>query len=447
MAAIVLRQLSEGDLSRWFAPALLTAAEDYLVAERLRQPIAAGSRLTARLEGFRGDYEVTADLTGGADFFCSCGQRQPCRHVAALVLAWLRRRSWFTDVDVLVRPLAAAPVDNLLALLSRLAADPEDRLTPLLEAVQGVVTGQGAGTQPWAEPGRWLEPDAAAAAVVALAGRWDEAAGRLKGAAPRKAAGGDTQTAWQELIGVAEQGADLLGHTRDEAGLLTRFVGACLAQFAPLAVTAAVPLAARGLAVRALASIVGSGAVELAKPAAAALAALAAPDTELVGLAEALLLGQVWLQDAEWRGAGQPIPAAALLREGLLLEAAADLLVAVGREAAAVAALEPFPHIWQATLRRVAILRELGRPDEALQAARAGLEHAQGQAALDLHRVSGETLLALGRPAEAVSHLLALCLGRREAADLPALLNAATAAGSRPAVEKQLRAAGISWPG
>ncbi|MHB9146827.1 MAG: hypothetical protein ACYC5Y_16080 [Symbiobacteriia bacterium] len=266
-----------------------------------------------------------------------------------------------------------------------------------------------------------------------MASRWDETSSRLK-AEPQS-------DAWDYLLRLAEEGVGLLGRTRDEAGLLTRFVSACLAQFGPLAESARLALAFRQDAVRLLAQVVGRGVGELARPAAAALASLAGPDRELTDLAEALLLGQAWLQEAERLGGVPAEPAGPLLRERLLLEALADLLAAADRDDEAAVRLGPFPHVWQAVLRRVAILRRLGRAEEALQAARAGLERSQGQAALDLHQASGELLLELNRPAEAVPHLLAHWLGRPATADRGRLRDAAQAAGCWPEVERQLRQA------
>lgn len=445
MAASVLRTLSEGDLAALLPAPLLTAAEDYLVAGRLRQPLAAGPRLATRLEGFRADYDVTASFAGEQPILtCTCGKRQPCRHSAALVLAWVRRRPWFIDLDELLRPLAAAPGQDLVRLLGRLAAEPDDRLTPLLEAAGRFA--RDPEQAPTAAPGAWLGPTEVAETVSRLADGWDTAARRL-----RTGTTDEATAAWQALLRMVEDLAGLLRRAQDEDGLLPRFLGACLAQVGAWAADPALGDEGRQQAFDRLARLLVAGPAEAFQPAAAALAALGAADAHRpvanvargdadaardaagAGLADrgtAVLLAEAWGLEARRQRNVDPAAVPALaLREGAVLEALSGLLEATGRDADLPVLLAPFRHIWQAALRRVEVLRRLGRLEEALLAAREGLAEAEGQSALDLHQVSGELLVALNRPAEAVPHLRARYLGRPEAPALEDLRRAAEAAG------------------
>lgn len=414
MAALDLRLLTESDLSRILPAPLLTAAEDYLVAERLRRPAAAGSRLAARLEGFRSDYDVSARLDEeGLTTTCTCGRHQPCRHAAALVLAWMRRRSWFTDLDALLRPLATRPGDELVALLGRIAVEPDDRLTPLEEAA--LSSGEAGLPVP---PGRWLSRDDTATAVAWLAQGWDAVLAALAAGRPDQALG--------ELAGRLETALRLTRRSQDEEGLLGRFLAASLGQAEALGRDARLGPAGRRRGLDLCVLVLAEGPADLAGAAGTALSALAGADPDLVGRARTRLLERVW----HWGAAllDRPDPAV-LWRQGNLIDALCDLLEGVGRGDEALATLALFPRQFRATARRTAALRGAGRRVEALQALREGLEAAQGQSALDLHQWAGELLLELGRPQEAVPHFLALYLGRRGREAALELHAAAQAAG------------------
>jgi len=423
VAALTLRLLTESDLTGLFPAPLLSACEDYLVAERLRRPTAAGPRLAARLEGFRSDYDVTVRLDEeGLATTCTCGRRQPCRHAAALALAWMRRRSWFTDLDVLLRPLATRAGEELVALLGRIAVEPNDRLSPLEEAA---APGPEAGLP--VPPGRWLGPDETAAAVAWLAQGWDAVLAALSEGQPDEAL--------DRLGERLESALRLAGRSRDEEGLLGRFLTASLGQLEALGRDSRLGPERRRHGLDLAVLVLAEGPADMSAAASAALAVLAGGDEALVNRARARLLARLWTSEAA--GLDRPDPADDW-RQGVVLEALCDLLEGSGREGEALAILGQFPRLYRATSRRVALLRRLGRLEEALQALRGGLEVAQGRTAFDLHGWSGEVLLALGRPQEAVPHLLAEYLGRggREAASR--LRAAAVAAGLWGQVAEQV---------
>lgn len=424
MAGQHLRLLTASDLPALFPAGLLAAAEDYLVAERLRRSMAAGDRLAAVLEGFRADYEVTAYLTSsGAECTCTCGARQPCRHAAALVAAWVQRRSWFVDLDELLRPLAASKPEDLLTLLGRIAVEPDDRLAPLLEAVKDLPSWD------WpVPPGRWVEGEDLGEAVGALAGRWDRVVEELRQ--------GNPQAALASLLTLLEAAGSLALRVRDTEGLLARFVSASVAQVASLVGDQRLgEVDRRPAADRLLALVIGTP-VDLAMPAADALASVAGQAPELLPSLKAGLLAELWrIEAAQSR---QPRDPAADLRQNVLVDALTGVLLAAGQPEDALAALAQFPQLWRATSRRIAELRRLGRVEEALRAVLEGLATAHGQAALDLHRWAGELLLELGRPEEAVPHLLADYLGRRGDANLALLRHAAKAAGTWSKVRLRL---------
>ena len=441
MASSSLRHLAESDMPSLFPSGLLAAADDYVVAERLRRLMAAGDRLAGGLEGFRADYEVTARLAlDGAEYTCTCGARQPCRHAAALVLAWTRRRSWFTDLDDLLRPLAASQGEDLIGLLGRLAVEPDDRLAPLRDAVAAMpAPGWEAEGVP-VPPGRWVEEAEVAGLVAALAARWDAVLADLQRGRPREAL--------VSLLGLLDQTASLAARTRDREGLLSRFLTASLKQAASLAGDPRLDGTDRHQALDRLLRFLIEAPIEVALSAAEALvqavaaAAAAAAvggnggNSSLVPWVKARLLANLWRMEAEQvLSIRDP---AADLRQNLMAEALAQVLLASGQDEEAVATLAQFPHLWRATSRRIAELRRLGRPEEALRAAREGLATVQGQAALDLHQWAGELLLELGRAGEAVSHLLANYLGRRGDAQLAMLKRAAEAAGNLDEVHQRL---------
>ncbi|MGE5590328.1 MAG: SWIM zinc finger family protein [Bacillota bacterium] len=441
MAALDLRLLTESDLARLLPAPLLSAAEDYVIAERLRRPAVAGSRLAARLEGFRSDYDVAARVDGdGLTTTCTCGRRQPCRHAAALVLAWMRRRSWFVDLDALLQPLADRPGEELVALLGRIAVEPGDRLAPLEEAANIAVSSMtatdgvaGRDAGPPLPPGHWLGPDDTAAAVAWLAQGWDRALAAL--------AEGRPDMALEGLAGRLETALRLTRRSRDEEGLLGRFLAASLGQAEALGRDARLGPAGRRLGLDLCLQVLAEGPAALAGAATAALGALAGRDQELISRARTRLLERVW----HWEAAllDRPDPAGAW-RQGNLIDALCDLLEGAGRGDEALAILALFPRLFRATARRTAALRRLGRLQEALEALRDGLEAAQGQAAMDIHQWAGELLVDLGRPHEAVPHFLALYLGRggREAA--LRLQDAAQAAGSWAQVAGQVNPADLA---
>jgi hypothetical protein len=294
---------------------VLLAALDYVLRERVADAVVQGGRVAARVLGSRDEYRAEAAMEPLRDTRCSCSLRQPCRHSAAVAIAYLRHPEQFVR---LAGP-GDAPSDAVFALV----AGRVDPLAPLRPA-----RGDAVNTAPQAPNWRALR---AAADLGAL----------------------DAAVRWLERQAVGERDDDQAAQA-----------AATLAALAPLAPTCGPD---RG---RRLASLYTALDEErLGRALGAFLHALEGP---ALAAARAALEHALWASaDQSARGGGEEGAARALA--WLCEEARAR-----GGEEAALALARAHEGLSGSARHEAESLWRLGRPDEAAHVAQAAYLHACG---------------------------------------------------------------------
>lgn len=167
------RPITEVDVALLVPAATLERGRDYLGLGRVRDRARSGTWIGARVDG--GDtYRVRASLASAPATDCTCPvRRQPCKHAAALLLAWAQQPDTFTDLDALAAGLKASPdalaaafresflagrEPDLDAFLHALAATmpPTWRTLPL-DVLLEAVTASPAGEEPGGEAALWRD--------------------------------------------------------------------------------------------------------------------------------------------------------------------------------------------------------------------------------------------------------------------------------------------------
>jgi hypothetical protein len=119
------------DLTSLYSTRLVAVAADYVEQERLKDLRASRSAFAGRLDGWSASYTVVYRLEKGELVgWCSEGKSR-CRHLAALLYAWVHRRAAFVPVAERLRH--QMPGDLRRALTEALfAPDPAEVLLSLL---------------------------------------------------------------------------------------------------------------------------------------------------------------------------------------------------------------------------------------------------------------------------------------------------------------------------
>jgi hypothetical protein len=117
-----LQSLTESDLTALFSTRLLDIARDYVAQERLYDLRYTEDALAGRLEGWSDRYFVRYRMRGGRlEGWCSEGKGR-CRHLAALLYAWVTARERFTPVSA---RLQARTATELTAAVEAALFDPD----------------------------------------------------------------------------------------------------------------------------------------------------------------------------------------------------------------------------------------------------------------------------------------------------------------------------------
>lgn len=394
LADLTTEQLVAALPSTTFATAM-----DYLIDGRVTARVRRGEWLYAHVRGHSDTYRAAfgggETLTGA----CECGRTQPCRHAAAVALAWAAERDSFLDLDRLLaqltgpqveaalayvvdRCLGPAGVDSALALLE-LSSDAGDRDPLSLEAYLGAVRRLA------------LCPAPARAAAVselrARAGRLATRQGRTAGARALAALLAETARAAGDAMPTADRAlADELRAAAADLAALLKPGGLDGAALRPALVDlgAAVMAAPPGV----LSDLLHAGA--LLGPAAAEYLVQRTRAALALACAEAAADGQTPAALAGERARGR----ASVLVEFLLAEGRDDDAVAFAR-AEARGPVGPRPLI--------EALTGAGRWDEAIAEARAALLAADGDAVRAWRRTLADLYRLAGRLEEALPYLAA----------------------------------------
>lgn len=437
-----LAELTTEQLAATLPAGTFAAAMDYLLDGRVTARVRRGERIYAHVRGYSDTYRAAfgggETLTGA----CECGRAQPCRHAAAVALAWAAERDSFLDLDRLLagltgpqveaalayvvdRCLGPEGVDSALALLE-LSSDDGDRDPLNLEAFLSAVRHLA------------LSPVPARAAMVAelraRAGRLATRQGRTAGVRALAALLAEVARAASEPMPAADGvlTAELRAAAADLAALL-KPVGLDEAALRPalLDLGVAVMAAPPGLVPDLLhaGALLGAAAAEYLIQRMRAAVALAC--------AEAAADGRV----ADGQSADGRTPALlARERASGLASALVDLLLAQGRDddAVAFARAEALGPVGPQPL--VAALAGAGRWDEAIAQARAALVAADGAVVRAWRRTLADLYRLAGRPAEALPYLAANYNERPDAELYRELRELACACGVWP----ELRAQAVS---
>jgi uncharacterized Zn finger protein len=117
---VALRLLSESDLKRWISAESLTRGRRYFASGAITSPRRVGAALKAECTGSHPTpyrVEVTLGPKGVVADDCSCPIGGRCKHVAALLYAWLDDPAAFTtmdDVDTLLAKRNQAELADLI---------------------------------------------------------------------------------------------------------------------------------------------------------------------------------------------------------------------------------------------------------------------------------------------------------------------------------------------
>ena len=117
-----LPALDDADLREQVSPESYRRGEPYFERGAIQDPRRSGGRLRALCEGSRAEpYRVSMQLgahkIAWAHCTCPVGAQGRCKHVAALLFAWVRAPETFAEVEELEAALQARPVEQLRAML------------------------------------------------------------------------------------------------------------------------------------------------------------------------------------------------------------------------------------------------------------------------------------------------------------------------------------------
>ena len=120
-----LPQLTEADIRRWTGEESFKRGQRYFGQGAILHPRRAGLMLKAQCQGSRSQpyrVQVTLEPKGIASGDCSCpvGGGGHCKHVAALLLAWLDDADAFVDVEDMVTMLDRRSKAELIALIGKM---------------------------------------------------------------------------------------------------------------------------------------------------------------------------------------------------------------------------------------------------------------------------------------------------------------------------------------
>ncbi|MBX6377383.1 MAG: SWIM zinc finger family protein, partial [Clostridia bacterium] len=166
-AADALVAFSEDDLLRQVPVRALADGQSYYARGRVRGAVRAGDRLAADVVGQEDIYRVVVHITpDGVQGDCTCPlRRQPCKHVAALLWAWVREPGGFADLDAALDELTPADARRLLTEQALVDGEAAKRL---LAAADRRDADGSDGADPLASLPRALREAAAAAAPEPL---------------------------------------------------------------------------------------------------------------------------------------------------------------------------------------------------------------------------------------------------------------------------------------
>lgn len=442
---MALSELTTERLAALLPTGTFAAAMDYLIDGRVAARVRRGDRIYAHVRGYSDTYRAAfgagEPLTGA----CECGRAQPCRHAAAVALAWAAERDSFLDLDRLLAQLAGpqaeaalsyvvdrclgpAGVDSSLALLELSSAD-GDRDPLNLEAFFGAVRRLALSTAP------------ARAAVVrelrVRAGRLATRQGRTAGVRALAALLAEATRAGGDLVFAADRALidELRAAAADLAALLKPggLAGAALRP-AWLDLGAAVTAAPPGLLPDLLhaGALLGATAAEYFIQRTRAALALACAEAAAAGPAAACAKGE--------SDDGALSAALASERARGLAAALVEFLLAQGRDDDAVAFARAEARGPVGPQPLIAALVGAGRWDEAIGQAQAALAAADSAAVRTWRRTLADLYRLAGRPAEALPYLAANYEERPDAELYRELRELAGACGVWP----ELRAEAIS---
>ena len=121
--------LAASRLEALFPPGAWRVGEDYVGMGLVHRLLRSGSRLAGEIRGRRADYWAIVTPEGTR---CSSCQ-SPCRHAAAVAVAWIRDSGSFVDLDALVQTYLVSPSPG--PLVEGLLED------DVLKALQGFTDG------------------------------------------------------------------------------------------------------------------------------------------------------------------------------------------------------------------------------------------------------------------------------------------------------------------
>lgn len=440
-----LAELTTEQLAATLPAGTFAAAMDYLLDGRVTARVRRGERIYAHVRGYSDTYRAAfgggETLTGA----CECGRAQPCRHAAAVALAWAAERDSFLDLDRLLAGLTGPQVEAALAYVVDRCLGPEgvDSALALLELSSDDGDRDPLNLEPFLGAVRHLalSPVPARPAMVAelraRAGRLATRQGRTAGVRALAALLAEVARAASEPMPAADGvlTAELRAAAADLAALL-KPGGLDEAALRPalLDLGVAVMAAPPGLVPDLLhaGALLGAAAAEYLIQRMRAAVALACAEAAADGPTAVCAKGK----------GDEGAFSATLARERAsgLASALVDFLLAQGRDddAVAFARAEALGPVGPQPL--VAALAGAGRWDEAIAQARAALVAADGAAVRAWRRTLADLYRLAGRPAEALPYLAANYNERPDAELYRELRELACACGVWP----ELRAQAVS---
>jgi uncharacterized Zn finger protein len=128
--------LTEAQVEQMCSDRVYRLALQYVSSAHVIDRMRVASSLSAKFHGTRGIYATRVSLSGkDLHFECTCplsGSREPCKHVIALALIWVRQPETFHDLELTLARLAHMKKADLITLI-RQAATRLPELIPLLD--------------------------------------------------------------------------------------------------------------------------------------------------------------------------------------------------------------------------------------------------------------------------------------------------------------------------
>ena len=157
----ILRGLRQEQVQRLFAKPIFRRGERYYEERRVRRARRYGATLQAEVQGTEACWVRVRAEDGMLFVSCTCpfAEEEPCKHVAAVLLQWLREPRSFVetpDGDVRFAPMAVPETSAEFALDLDDVAPSSPPL--LLHAMPPWWSAPDSATEAGAEPGRSLQP-------------------------------------------------------------------------------------------------------------------------------------------------------------------------------------------------------------------------------------------------------------------------------------------------